>query len=400
MWTIAYEKLLMEKAEKIAALKIAGTYVTMIIGAGFASGQEIFTFFTRYFTGGFPGILLAAGILSLSGGVILYLVHKLQIKDGGEFLREIMSGRVALAVNIVIGVFSLIILGAMFSGISDLFIPKLTNTTNNTNLELSNSINFIAVDFLIKLILVILFTCILCVKTEFIIRVAYWFSPLLAVVSFFAGIYLVMNGTEAAECSGALTMIIPFTSSSFSNRYSTLWNHATGWILPAVLYAGYNLTIAFGLLCKSGSLLYNKKAAISGGVGGGAVLALCAIFINTGLVLFSKNVNIGELPVPGVLTLLNDGLADGYVLFIGFAMFSTAACSGISASEVLKQIAGKLVEKKESIVTKISIAFLICSIGVLLSNIRFGRIISDIYPFFGIPGIFILAAALLKYRSL
>ena len=52
-------------------LKIASIYTAIILGAGFASGQEIATFFTRHGSSGLIGILISGVIFSTVGYIIL-----------------------------------------------------------------------------------------------------------------------------------------------------------------------------------------------------------------------------------------------------------------------------------------------------------------------------------------
>ncbi len=44
-------------------LAVMGLYVGGVIGAGFASGQELVVFFVRYGAGGLVGILLSVALL-------------------------------------------------------------------------------------------------------------------------------------------------------------------------------------------------------------------------------------------------------------------------------------------------------------------------------------------------
>lgn len=53
--------------EKQAVLKIAGVFISTVIGAGFASGQEIVTFFIRYGRSGLLG-------LGVAGALSFYMV--------------------------------------------------------------------------------------------------------------------------------------------------------------------------------------------------------------------------------------------------------------------------------------------------------------------------------------
>ncbi|MCT2534954.1 hypothetical protein NC661_17530 [Aquibacillus koreensis] len=59
--------------QKSNTLKIAAAYIGTIVGAGFATGQEVFQFFTSYGIQGIWGIILSAGLFYFFGYMILPL---------------------------------------------------------------------------------------------------------------------------------------------------------------------------------------------------------------------------------------------------------------------------------------------------------------------------------------
>jgi uncharacterized membrane protein YkvI len=62
-------------------LKVAAVYVSCIIGAGFASGQEIMQFFVLFGQKGLWGVGLAAVFFSLFGILIMALAVKLKASN-------------------------------------------------------------------------------------------------------------------------------------------------------------------------------------------------------------------------------------------------------------------------------------------------------------------------------
>lgn len=80
--------------EKQAVLKIAGVFISTVIGAGFASGQEIVTFFIRYGRSGLLGLGVAGALFILYGWGILSCVYKNKIRTYSEFTDQI-AGRQA-----------------------------------------------------------------------------------------------------------------------------------------------------------------------------------------------------------------------------------------------------------------------------------------------------------------
>ena len=70
--------------EKI--LKIVFVIIGTLIGAGFASGQEIYSFFYVYGKKGIIGLILSALIMSVVIYKVLKIIKKKEIKSYKEFL--------------------------------------------------------------------------------------------------------------------------------------------------------------------------------------------------------------------------------------------------------------------------------------------------------------------------
>ncbi|MDK2925864.1 MAG: hypothetical protein PWQ41_1638, partial [Bacillota bacterium] len=68
-------------AEKLSPFTIAATYVGTVVGAGFASGQEVLQFFSAFGRWGFVGIALATGLFVFFGLAIMELGHALKAES-------------------------------------------------------------------------------------------------------------------------------------------------------------------------------------------------------------------------------------------------------------------------------------------------------------------------------
>ena len=72
-------------------LKVVFVIIGTLIGAGFASGQEIYLFFFSYGIKGIVGIIVSSILM----GVVIYktliIVDKYQLKNYKEFLNVYMS---------------------------------------------------------------------------------------------------------------------------------------------------------------------------------------------------------------------------------------------------------------------------------------------------------------------
>lgn len=98
-------------------LKVVFVILGTLIGAGFASGQEIYIFF---FSFGIKGILGIA-ISSLIMGIVIYktldIVYRKNIKNYGDFLEEfIKNSKIKNVINAIVNIFILVSFYVMIAG--------------------------------------------------------------------------------------------------------------------------------------------------------------------------------------------------------------------------------------------------------------------------------------------
>ena len=71
----------MEENRKIGSFAIAMIYVGSIIGAGFASGREIWQYFGVFGKMGIIGLLLAGCLFIIFGIMLVYIGRKINSND-------------------------------------------------------------------------------------------------------------------------------------------------------------------------------------------------------------------------------------------------------------------------------------------------------------------------------
>ena len=89
-------------------LKVLFVIIGTLIGAGFASGQEIYTFFFRFGIKGLIGIILSSTLI----GIIIYKTFKIinnsNVKNYKDFLDLMLKNKkIKDAMNIIINIFIL-----------------------------------------------------------------------------------------------------------------------------------------------------------------------------------------------------------------------------------------------------------------------------------------------------
>ena len=102
--------------------KVIFVIIGTLIGAGFASGQEMYLFFFSYGMKGLLGILVSCTLIGIVIYKSLVIIDKYQIKTYKEFLEIFIKSKenflnLKKIINIVIKVFILITFFIMVAGV-------------------------------------------------------------------------------------------------------------------------------------------------------------------------------------------------------------------------------------------------------------------------------------------
>ena len=111
--------------------KITFVIIGTIIGAGFASGQEIYAFFNKYGFNGLIGIFVSISLMSY----IIYKTFKVVLENNinnyEEFIKTIMPQKLKnnkilrLTISNIINIFLLISFNIMVAGFATYFVQEL-----------------------------------------------------------------------------------------------------------------------------------------------------------------------------------------------------------------------------------------------------------------------------------
>ena len=98
-------------------LKVVFVIIGTLIGAGFASGQEVYVFFFSFGIKGLLGILISSFIIGITIYKTLQIVHKNNIDNYGEFLNSfIKNKKINNIINAIINIFILVSFYIMIAG--------------------------------------------------------------------------------------------------------------------------------------------------------------------------------------------------------------------------------------------------------------------------------------------
>ncbi|WP_206830427.1 hypothetical protein [Alicyclobacillus fructus] len=107
------------------AFQIAAVYIGTVVGAGFASGQEVYQFFGRFGAWGYLGILLATGLFAWWGHRLLALGAECRATSFRDLTARMLPPWLARAVDALIVAMLLGTTIAMLAGTGALFREQL-----------------------------------------------------------------------------------------------------------------------------------------------------------------------------------------------------------------------------------------------------------------------------------
>jgi len=333
-------------------LRVAFIYATSIIGAGFASGQEIMRFFSIYKAGGFYGILLAGLLFSIIGCIVLKKVYTDRIRNYEEFLFPTFGWISGWILEVAVTVFMLCLFCVMVAGSGNVL-------TEMFGIPFRYSV----------LIMALLCMVIIMSNIKGIVTLNSFITPVLLAGILFTGLYIIMFSTsEVFNAAGLLKCI------------------SENWPVSSLLYVSYNSMLAIVMMCSLQPYLKTSATAKWGGILGGVFLCISAMVIHAAIFMFYPTAFKKELPILSILSGMNNTAGFLYAIVLWLAMISSAVMSGFGFTDRISTMLR--VGKKQ-------VTVILCAAAVPLSSFGFSRLIATVYPAFGYIGLFMIIVILI-----
>ena len=320
-----------------------------IIGAGFASGKEIYNFFARFGEYGKFGIVLSGVI---TGGIIhfsLKIAHKNNIKNNSDFIATIKAPHILY--NIV-NIFLLISFYIMIAGFSGFFKQEFNIPVYLTSGTLSIFLYFVLIN-----------------KIEGIVKLNSVIAPILIFILVYVGIKYGVKDVNAIT--------------EKSNFLKAIFN--------SVLYASYNSIVLVPILVTLKKYIKTKRTAGQVSI----ITAVLIIVLSFGIygALIKGGANTARLELP-MISIINNKLEKHvYSVAIEAAIFTSAISAGYGVLENLSE--GTKNNRKKY---KIIVAFM-CLLGIPISGLGFGKLVKTMYPLFGMLNLLQLLLILKRARE-
>lgn len=333
-------------------LKVIFVIIGTLIGAGFASGREIYLFFLQYGTRGKIGIIIT-GIIT---GIIIYKVLEItktyEINNYNKLLERInwKHGKINKAINLIVNAFLLISFYIMIAGFS-----AYMSQTYKISIYISSSVFVIICYIIFKK------------SIRGVVKANEILVPLLIILIAYLGFKNLPYMLE-------------------QDKQSLLVTKQNGWIVASVLYASYNSIILIPVLTSLRNYIYSKKDIIKISIITSLVIIILALCIY-GLLLRGEFF-ISELEMPLVEITIEFGSIFKYIY--GFVIIASIFTSAISTGYSFLQNTTKNKKNYEIVL------LVMCLTGIAVSNIGFSNLVGILYPLFGILGLLQIGLILKK----
>ncbi len=310
-----------------------------LIGAGFASGQEINFFFYKYGINGILGLILCSFMIGITIYMTLDTVYNKKINNYESYLHEIFnSKKMCYVSNIIVNVFLLITFYIMVAGFGSYFEQQF---------NISNTIGVIIFSFLCFIVFI--------KDIERVKKVNSIIVPTLIIVILVLGLL-------------SLKQIKILNIKVMNNSYN--------WILQSLVYCSYNMILVIPVLVSLGKYIKNKNQIKLISIISSTIVFILALSIF--LILMTIKVDYTKIQMPAVYAIDKSFSQFSYIygVVILLSIFSTAISIGIS-------FINNMAQNKKSYP---QIAAKMCISSIIISNFGFSNLVKIFFPVFGYLG--------------
>src|SRR5699024_3615186 len=251
-------------------LLIASAFIGVIVGAGFASGQEVLQYFTSFGILGTLGAIITTALFAYVGMMLVWLGSRFNTDSHKNVIHNITGG--TLFGKILGWVIDLVIIFTLF-GVGVVMIAGAGSNLNQ-QFGLPSIVGTILMTILIILAGML--------RVEGVVKYIGNITPFLILFILIISVY------------SFLTTNVPFAElDTISDaKPSTLPN----WFVAGVNYASFNTAVGASMAIVMGGAEKNSKLAAVGGLLGGLTLGVMIVLSH--LAIFTQINIVGDMEMP------------------------------------------------------------------------------------------------------
>lgn len=278
--------------------QVAFTYVGAIVGAGFASGQELVRFFAVFSKYGLWGTITTGIIFAILGALVILLANRIESKNYGQFLKYIFPKQVYRFIDLIIASALWVGLGVMLTA---------SGTLLKSQLNISENLGFIVTGILV-------FLC-LQFGSKGLLNTNTLLVPILIILAIGSSLLYIQKPVACINNSGFFKTLLP------------------NWWTASILYVAYNMILGIVVLA---SLKDNVgRMTLWGGIIGGIILGVMSFIMVKGLQLLPESLFTSEMPMLMLTTQISPMVGNIYAIGLWIALFTTAIANAHSLTSRL-----------------------------------------------------------------
>lgn len=323
----------------IEVISITLVIIGALIGAGFASGQEIFSFFYIYGKNGIYGIL----IMSILIGIFIYkslkIIYQKQVYNYNDFLNLfIKNTKIRNVILWIVNVLLLVSFYIMVAGFGAYFEQEI-------------GINRIIGSIVLNLLCVIVFFS----NIKGVLKTSNLIVPFLIFFIFFIGI----------------KNIVQIRTIDFHQMKNN-------WILSMIIYNSYNFILLMPVLISLKKQITKEKNIKKVSI----LVTIIILILSINIFFLLLNANIKEIenqemPIVYIISNYFNKYKKIYAFIVLASIFTTAISVGIGFLQNISKNSNSYPQ----------FVLFMCITSLLMSNIGFSKLLNFIYPVFGYIGI-------------
>ena len=323
----------------IEVISITLVIIGALIGAGFASGQEIISFFYIYGKNGIYGIL----IMSILIGIFIYkslkIIYQKQVYNYNDFLNLfIKNTKIRNVILWIVNVLLLVSFYIMVAGFGAYFEQEI-------------GINRIIGSIVLNLLCVIVFFS----NIKGVLKASNFIVPFLIFFIFFIGIKNIVQ-----------------------IRTIDFYQMKNNWILSMLIYNSYNFILLMPVLISLKKQITKEKNIKKVSI----LVTIIILILSISIFFLLLNANIKEIenqemPIVYIISNYFNKYKKIYAFIVLASIFTTAISVGIGFLQNISKNSNSYPQ----------FVLFMCITSLLMSNIGFSKLLNFIYPVFGYIGI-------------
>lgn len=322
----------------------AFSYAAALVGAGFASGQEIVSFFVKYGKMSIIGVAVSAAVFGIYGALAARAAMSVRAQSFSELTEHIMPCRVQKIFAWFTCLFSLMVVCVMAACMGEL-LYTLTG---------------------VKRI---------------------WGTALMSLMC----LVMLLSGVKGAlKANAVMGAVIVVGVTAFGLYLLGYREHQAMAVklepvIAAAAYPGYNLITVGTVVVGVSGFLRSKNEARAFGAVSAVMMGVMMAAVWAILSIYYGKIDLGALPMLTLARRQSEICGMVYALIVGVSVLTTAAANGLCAAELLGERLGKR-----------TAAVLVSMSGAALGTVGFARLIDTAYRWCGYAGIAMVAYVLVK----